>query len=46
MNPDQIINDLKASTYARGLLLNFGSDSLEYKGLVLLLICAFCGTIL
>ena len=30
----QLLNELKATGYQRGLLLNFGSPSLEYKRLV------------
>ena len=30
----QLLNELKATAYQRGLLLNFGSPSLEYKRLV------------
>lgn len=30
----QLLNELKATNYERGLLLNFGAPSLEYKRLV------------
>ncbi len=30
----QLLNELKATGFQRGLLLNFGSPSLEYKRLV------------
>ena len=31
----QLINELKATGFERGLLLNFGGPSLQFKGLVL-----------
>jgi GxxExxY protein len=34
IDQSQVINYLKASGYKLGLLINFGTDSLEYKRLV------------